>query len=513
LKKLIIFLALFLCGFNLPQAFAQLDQVLRLELVPPKDIEELLYDVTSLGEHGLLVSTQPKFQLTGDNKWTISRYDTLLNKLWEKTYTIDQNLSPTQIYLDSAYLYVLLTQPESVKIKIFRMDFLTGDYDMIEGSTLAYIDVSEFKVLGGTAYIGGLVKLRPVVVAFNFFDKRSRVLPALYEARSELCGIEVDYYRHIANIIVNNTVRNRTKLFIKSFDYSGRIIRNVPLQTTKEKSLQTAKVSDLNEKEQLVMGYYSLKASPYSQGIYMAKLNGDEQDFIKYFTFNDFTNFFSYMKPKRQERMKHRIVKLREKGKELQHRYRLLLHDVIETKDQYILVGEAYYPQYRSSSFYGYGSVGRGYNDRIFDGYRYTHAVVCGFDKTGNLLWDNSFEILDYNSFYLKEIVKVAVDDQKVILIYPEEGTVNTKVIKGNEVLKGKENYTIKTNFAGDKVTDAEDASVDHWYGKYFITWGMQEINNNKDSGVSNNRKVFYLNKINYSSEVSTLLDDQNQNK
>jgi hypothetical protein len=211
------------------------------------------------------------------------------------------------------------------------------------------------------------------------------------------------------------------------------------------------------------------------------------------------------MKPKRKARVKNKIVKKREKGKEYQLRYRVLLHDIIEKDNQYIVIGEAYYPQYRSTSMYG--GFGRGYNDRIFDGYKYTHAVVCGFDKKGNLLWDNCFEIQDVTNYYLEEMVKVAVDDDKIILAYPQDGQLATKLIKGNEVVKNKENYPIKTNFEGDKVLNSEDVNVSDWYGKYFISWGHQEISNTKDAGVKNNRKVFYLNKVTYRTEATTLLN------
>jgi hypothetical protein len=239
--------------------------------------------------------------------------------------------------------------------------------------------------------------------------------------------------------------------------------------------------------------------------MYISKMTGDKQDFIKYYKFNDFENFFSFMKPRRQERVRNRIVKKREKGKEYQLRYRLLLHDIIEQDDQYILIGEAFYPQYRSNSFYGYGYYGNGrYSDRIFDGYKYTHAVVCGFDKKGNLLWDNSFGIQDFVSYHLVEAVKVAVDEDKIVLVYPHEETLNTKIIKGNQVVKDKENYPIKTNFEHDKVVHSEDAKVSDWYGKYFITWGEQEINNAKDSGVKSTRKVFFLNKITYQTNPAT---------
>jgi small nuclear ribonucleoprotein (snRNP)-like protein len=513
LKKLLLFLLILAAPGPLLPAWAQLDQMLRLEIDPPKGTDNLIYDVTPIGDKGLLVSTQPRYTTYGnDNYWTIARYDTSLTQVWEKRFDIDKGMQPSQVYQDSAFLYVLLTRDESLKFKIFRMDYLTGEHEMIEGSSLTYVYVTDFKVLGNTAYLGGAVNFRPVVIAFNFLDKRSRVLPALYEPRSELVGIEIDNTHRVANIVVFNAERRQSRLYLKSFDFMGKITKNLPLESQKDKTLHTAKITSLNDSEQFVLGNYTIKNSPYSQGIYLAKLNNNQQEYIKYFRFNDFRSFFDYMKPRRRERVKNRISRLREKGREMQLHYRFLMHDLIETKDQYIVVAEAYFPQYRSNSVYGFypvGMRGNSYYDRIFDGYRYTHAVVCGFDKSGNLLWDNCFEILDYKNYQLREIVEVAVEEDKIVLAYPEEGTVHTKVIRGNDVLKSKEKYTIKTNFENDRVTNAEDASIDHWYGPYFISWGFQEIYNGKDTGVKPNREVFYLNKLTYHSEASTLLPEQ----
>lgn len=496
LHTLLISLACLLSSFT---AHAQLDQVLRLEFTPNED-DNILYNVVSLESEGLLLTTQTVYPKDGNHVWTIARYDTLLNRIWERTFKIDPRMAPTKVYKDAYHFYVLLTQRDELKIQVFRLDYRNGDQELIEGTTLAYIDVTDFKVLSNTAYIGGLVKYRPVVVAFNFFEKRSRVLPALYEPNQELDEMHVDTYQNAVDIVLYSADRRKCELSIKSFDYAGRMLKNVTVDSEREKSLQTGKISPLNANEQFLMGNYSVKCSPYAQGMYMTKFNGDQQEFIKYYKFNDFENFFNFMKPKRKARVRGRIVKKRENGKEYQLRYRVLLHDIIEKNDQYILIGEAFYPQYRSGSVYG-GWMGRGYNDRIFDGYKYTHAVVSGFDKKGNLLWDNCFEINNVVNYDLIELVKVAVDEDKITLVYPKDGELHTKLIKGNKVVKETENFPIQTNFEHDKVLNSEDVNVSEWYGKYFITWGYQEISNRGDAGVKPNREVFYLNKITYRAE------------
>ncbi|MEZ4900779.1 MAG: hypothetical protein R2822_03010 [Spirosomataceae bacterium] len=70
-------------------------------------------------------------------------------------------------------------------------------------------------------------------------------------------------------------------------------------------------------------------------------------------------------------------------GKDPKFRYRMLVHDVIKNGDEFVLVAEVYYPVYKSGSNYYNGALRNA--NREYDAFRYTHAIVCGFDKSGKL--------------------------------------------------------------------------------------------------------------------------------
>ncbi len=71
-----------------------------------------------------------------------------------------------------------------------------------------------------------------------------------------------------------------------------------------------------------------------------------------------------------------------------------MVDDILPYGDQFVMLGEAFYPHYSypSSSTRGYGlsgfympsRVGYTRGDLVFDGYQHTHAVVIGFDRDGN---------------------------------------------------------------------------------------------------------------------------------
>jgi hypothetical protein len=211
------------------------------------------------------------------------------------------------------------------------------------------------------------------------------------------------------------------------------------------------------------------------------------------------------MKAKREIRVKNRIERKKVKGKRARFNYRFLVHELVFYKDQYILLGEAFYPKYKSVErtsggfFTGAALTGPNIRDgRVFDGYVYTHAVVMGFDKDGNLLWDNSFEINDIKSFTLEQFVKLNVQDDKIALVYMYKNQIRTKIIKDDQVLEGKTSDPIKT-FRDNETISKESrnkGNLEYWYGDFLVAHGTQEIVSKDNENYS--RRVFYINKVTF---------------
>ena len=172
------------------------------------------------------------------------------------------------------------------------------------------------------------------------------------------------------------------------------------------------------------------------------------------------------------------------------------MHDLKPTADGLTLVAEVYYPQYRGSAL-GYGGYLRG-ADR-YEGFRYTHAFICGFDKQGKLLWDNCFPIKELMSTDLTEMVQVSQQGDRMVLAYPNDGEITTEVIQGSKVLKETEKFKLQTNAENEKVTFSAQDNLMAWYGQHFLACGFQKIAPTKN--VANQREVFYLNKLTYSEE------------
>jgi hypothetical protein len=208
--------------------------------------------------------------------------------------------------------------------------------------------------------------------------------------------------------------------------------------------------------------------------------------------------------------VKSRIERRRIQGKKIRMNYRFLVQELIPYKDQYILLGEAFYPKYVSvdrgyyNGFFArdpFLPVNMLHNGRVFDGYHYTHAIVMGFKPNGDLIWDNSFEINDVKTYTLEQFVKLEMQDDQIALLYMFENNLRTKIIRNNDVLEGKSVDPIKTSFDSDVVkrNNANIGKLEYWYGKYMFAYGVQEIEN--PARQPQKRKVFYITKLNLAND------------
>ncbi|WP_245581685.1 hypothetical protein [Rudanella lutea] len=486
-------------------AQAQLEQARRLEFAVDPNVQES-FDVTTLGLKGVLVTVRKGGYYPNDPaQFRFQAYSTDLKELWSAQFKADGRFEPRLSYHDQNFLYWLFQEDNTDNIQVLRVGLNDGLVETFEGDLLNGMDIHHFKVVENLAYIGGSHSTRPVVMAFSFFDRTAKVLPGLYVNHIEISSIEVDPIRREVHVLVHSQKRG-CQFSVRSYGYDTKPIRTLEFGGD-EHNLISGKLLTVNDDELLLIGNYSADCTPYSQGIYVTRIRHDESgpadaDRIQYIEFSALQNFFKYLKPKQQQKMQARIDRRKQENRETKFRYRLLVHDPILTHDGLLLVAEVFFPQYRGNALpYAISTprVGPSAVDRYFDSYRYTHAIVCGFDRQGNLLWDNCLPIPDMESNELVERVQVSQVEDKLVLAYPNKGEINLEVMQGNRTIRERENFSLKVGAnERQKITDSEHENLAAWYGHYFLACGFQKIVDDPRQGF-NPREVFYLNKLTYS--------------
>ncbi len=498
LRILYIVCLLFLAiGFR--PACAQLAQSLRLE-IPSDPNEAEAFDVTPLAERGILMTIRTgSFIDNTPVKLSFKKYDINFKLLWQTEFRQDVKYKQVSTYDTDQYVYHLFREYDTRQYQFMRVHLEDGVIETFEGSLIDQLEVKQFKVMGSQAYVSGYHHGRPVVMAFSLFDRTVKVLPGMYVNRMEISSLEVDEARQEVNILVHS-LRRHCKFSMRTYNYDSKLLRTLDFDGT-QNSLISGKLLPINQQESLLVGNYSTDCTPYSQGIYVTRIHhgdtGNESvSDIQYIEFSQLQNFFNYLKPHRQQKLLARAQKKKEEGKDYKFRYRLLVHDLKPTPNGLTLVAEVYYPQYRGSAL-GYGGYLRG-TDR-YEGFRYTHAFICGFDKQGKLLWDNCFPIKELLSTDLTEMVQVSLQGDRAVLAYPSDGEIMTEVIQGSKILKETEKFKLKTNAENEKVTFSAQDNLMAWYGQHFLACGFQKIAPSKSTAIASQREVFYLNKLTYS--------------
>jgi hypothetical protein len=477
---------------------AQIEQTNRLEVSINNYSSN--YEVTSLQTNGLLLHRLSSTTVL--NEFEIIKFDTAFKQSWRGVIPLEADFKITHKKMFKNNFYVFAKGNSYYDFLLLQIDQETGKYTQYKMRNYIPFVPTEFQINSKLAIIGGYYNNVPIVVLFDFESLRLKVLPGLFSEIGELAQIKV-HADNTFDILLCARYYNREKtIWIKSYTPEGDFITQKVLPTYGNKSLLFGRINQSVDEMKIVAGVYGNRNSEYSKGIFIASIDPFGESQVKYYNFADLENFFSYMKVKRQRRIKDRIEKRKMKGKESRFNYRLLVHELIPYKNQFILLGEAFYPKYKSvdrSGFFsrpGYGYAGS--TELIFDGYRYTHATILAFDPLGKLQWDNTFEINDVKTFNLDQFVKLKTDKDRITLLYLFDNKLRSKVISGNNVIENKYTEPIKTLQEGDVVTDDLTLlnKLEYWYGDYLYAYGIQNLTNTNQIGGQSERSVFFINKL-----------------
>ncbi len=493
-------LILWFCVIGAPFcAFSQLEKVQRAEF-PINLIDNPDFEVYPLAEDGALVLVRNNgFGVGKEESWQFVKYDTTLAPIWTQTFKLDYKYTTLMTYHSAHDAYWLFRESDTEHYLFLRLSLETGDLDLQKGDLLQNVNVRDFKVIGSKALVAGYHRERPIVMVHSFFDQTTRVLPNLYDKNTELHNVEINEANGNINVITY-AYRNKNCHFqVKTYNYDGKLLKTSSLSNVKN-SLISGQIVRLDDELSYLIGNYSVGCTQYSQGLYVSKIEDYEPVEPEYIEFSEFKNLFNYMSPKRKARTLEKIDRRKSRGKENRFRYRLLVHNLIQTEDEIILLAEIYYPNYKNNTVNTYQAqpgFNRNYNysQRVQQGYQYTHAIVCGFDKNGNYKWDNSIAIKDLRSNELQEMVQLTSVDDYFVLAYPHEGNIHTEVIRREKVVVETKKYEIepkaKNLFGGD------NSVLSAWYGNSFLSYGRQKANNSRLS----TNEVFYLSKLKYNLE------------
>ncbi len=492
-----------------------------------------------IGDQGVIVLSQLNKQ-----SFNIRKFSTDLEQLWSSNTNLEANLDYVTSSFDGTVLSLLFSRFRSNSYVIFRVKVNSGEITKYQIYSVDRIEISNFKALNYSLFIGGMVNNQPIILFTNLKERKTRILPAVVKGQAEIQSMDLDTIQQQIN--VTYSVGSKAKdyqLIIKSFDEDGNQIGQVYMNPSEEFAMMNGKLNQINDSLQVIVGTYGHKNSigssrgPSSQGLYFNSFIDGNIIKSTYYSFTKFNDFFNFLTPKQKERQEKKIKDKEVKGEDLRLDYRLLMHDIIKNGENYIIIAEAFYPDYKYNNYspfggsmlmgglggfyspywnmmnpyrWGYGNYGmyspfssyyspwgyRGYNSygnqQQFDGWIYTHAVIAELDKDGKLLWDHCIDLNDSRESKLIQKIKASVVSNTVYLSYHQNDQIITKSISNNGKNEALRVQEIIPEDKLDKVRRTVKSEINYWYGPYFIADGYQTITNQEEG----RRNVFFLNKI-----------------
>ncbi|CAG4998289.1 hypothetical protein DYBT9275_01970 [Dyadobacter sp. CECT 9275] len=497
--------------------------VKRIEL--PLSGSDVAYQTILLGEKGVLLVSKPD-----RGSFNVQKFDTNLEKLWSIDGPVESNLDYIASSYDGQAVFLLFSKYRSSLYQIVKVNVGPGFVETFTINTIDRFEITDFKTLGYSVYMAGTVRNEPVLIHTDLTSSQTKILPSAIKGSNAIQTVEVDTLHRLVNVCFAVKKGRQTKIVARSYQENGELYTEVGVEPEDDFSLLNGRLQILNDSVRLVIGTYGYRnmqssTNAASQGLYISKIVNDELVFTRYHSFTDFENFFDYMSDRQQEKMERKIRKKKEAGDDLKLNYRLLVHDLVPKNENFLLVAEVFYPEYRYQNpgmmgGLGYGYMmgypfgmglynpylwnpmygGRGYNQQIFDGFTYTHAIVADIDQNGKLVWDNSISFDNVKSMELREKIRLQPEaNGNTKLIYSHNGAIRSKIIKEGKVVDADRVIPNGTNIEGDKVRKTSTDDIDYWYGNFYLAWGEQRIVNAAgDPQTRGRRNVYYLNKISF---------------
>ncbi len=461
-----------------------------------KDTDE--HYVLPIETQGLLHVVQvPNRDRKGNNRWYITRYDTLFAHVWEGQYDIGQEWYYCDYDTDADAVYLLFRRMGSFSHLIYRLDLQDHSFLVYNVPALMALDVTRFRVLGNDVYLSGMLNGRSVLTHYDLNSHRHKVLASVFSPYSDMCEMQPDLRTGYMHVVMTHYRRRRSWVTVSTYASGGRLVQDNRPNVPRDVNLLAARITPLESNGYFTLGTYGTRTLEYPQGFFVGTSDGSQQSELVYQKFTELSNFFNHLRPARRERIRRKIFRKRDRGKEYRVRYRFLLHDLYRTAEGYnLLVAEAYYPQFRSEMYGIAYTYGPNNSYRVFDGYRFTHVVLCLFDNQGRVVWDNSVTLPEMLAFELNKVTNVHVSQDTIQVLYAHRETVQAQVLANGTLSDTAHVFAEPVITPTDEILQTQQLGLAPWYNDYFVTTGLQKIFDPSDYGPQRVRHVFFINKI-----------------
>lgn len=457
------------------------------------------YRVEPFKNEGLLLLAQEE----KGSRWQIQQYSNDLELGLKKNIDVPKGYLLKGEYTGLFDEHLLFSNKKN-QYQYFKVEPNSLDITKHSGILPKKTYLSWMVAEGDVAFIAMRGKKGPTLIKLNTNTGKSTLVPLNISPYSlkDLSIERIQILEGTGEVFVYINAYNKKdhNMFVMQFDQEGKQSALYNLSKDTDKKLSSVSASPLGEGEYIFTGTYSSKSTTYSEGMYICSAQDEKVNFMQFYNFTDFQEFFSYLPKKKQEKIEKKKERYDDKNKELSYNYLIAEHPIQKIGDTYLMVGEAFYPTYRTETRTTYVN-GRPTTTTttVFDGFQYTHATVAAFDLEGKKLWDKTFEMWpSYKPFVVKRFISISTENDKIDLLFATGNTIKSFSVNVEGSVANERSANLITETDDAEKVKRSSSNLTHWYGNTFIASGYQTIKDSEEKIGNKKRSYFFINKIVY---------------
>lgn len=437
------------------------------------DKNDASVSVETLGSGGLLViEEEPRYGSVSGKNFRVTRLDTAFHQRWSAEFLVKTKYTPLLTYKNAEYFYWLCGETTSDDIQIWRIRLDDGEPESIEGTVVAIEEVSDFKVLGNTAFMAGKYHERHVAVGFRFFDKSTQPLSGTYGNYAVGMTLSIDEARNRISVATRTQHKGKCGFHLNTYDYDGTLLRTLDFATTPGKVLVSGRVMRTSTGTEVFLGSYSANCSEIVQGICVARLAEENYETPKYIPLPEIPHFFNYLEPTKRDKQEKRYEEQKNKGSEPRFAFKMLFGDPVALADGgFAWLGDTYSTQLRQAAIPAAIPMRLATPDRPnVEAFDFGFSVLMGFDAAANLRWGNALAYKEMSAFTLESPRQVLFTPDTMYAGYLHKEKLRSHAFTREQTPQVYENEIIPKELADS----SDDSVLLAWYDDNFILWGTK---------------------------------------
>lgn len=494
-------------------------KLLPVRLEVPGDMDVESYHVESIGETGVLVFYKSsEINKKGEQVWYFALLNKMLKQQWLKSVPLQSKLDFNFSTQANGKVYFLFKNHNRVSKKYDIYQIVTYNnkgqhFTSISGSIPYKSKISGFHIINNTACLGLQMEKRKADIAFIDLTT-GEINPYHLNKESEVVieSLQADNVTNRFYVVAKyfNSVTFFSD-FIYIFNKEGKNISILKVEYPDNLKIpRNFKFTSIGKNQISMLGTYDLLAGRKPSWSDL----GDEDDYENkaltagffYLSFKDGKQnrfvFYDFMKFDNTYYSAHgkeiRTSKSRDASpNKIDVFYKISNPRITKNSDNTVFSVELYKPYFKTESRMDYDFYGSPYpvTYQVFDGYEYYDVIFSGFDKNGNMMWNNDFPINNLKTYSLQDHVIAVTDKNLLTFAYVNRGNIISQTFNGSVDIGDREKTPLETAFKKDRIIQDENNHLIHWYKDYYLVYGYQKLRNRSLQDKST-RTVFYINKV-----------------